>query len=57
MKNASFLYFDTINKVFTSKNKFYSTLKIQPSFHARPGFDDISMLQKYIKATDFRFIS
>ena len=57
MKNDSFLYFDTINKVFTSKNKLCRTLKIQPSFHAKPGFDDISMLQKYKKATDFRLIS
>ena len=57
MKNDSFLYFDTINKVFTSKNKLCRTLKILPNFHAKPGFDYISMLQKYKKATDFRLIS
>ena len=56
MKNASFLSFDTIKKVFTSKNILYRTLKIPP-FHTKPGFDDISMIQKYKKATNFRLIS
>ena len=57
MKNASFLYFDIINKVFISNDKFYSTFTIQPCFQAKAGFGDISMLPKYKKATDFRLIS
>ena len=51
MKNASFLYFDLTNKVSTSKDKFYSAFKIQPRFHAKGGFGDISVLQKYKKSS------
>ena len=47
MKNASFFYFDIINKVITRNDKFYNTFKIQPRFHAKGGFGNISMLQKY----------
>ena len=35
IKNASFFYFDIINKVFTRNDKFYSPLKIRPRFHAK----------------------
>ena len=34
-----------------------SVVSVVSSFHAKPGFDDISVLQKYKKATDFRLIS
>lgn len=57
MKNASFFHFDIINRVFTLNDKFYSTFKIQLCFHAKVGFGDISILQKFKKAMDFRLIS
>ena len=57
MKNASLFYSDIINKVFTWNDKIYSTFKIQSHFQAKGGFGNISMLQKYKKATDFRLIS
>ena len=47
MKNASFFYYDVINKVFTSNNKFYKTFKMQPRFRTKGGFANISMLQKH----------
>ena len=50
MKNASFFYFDITNKAFTWNNKFYSTSKIQPCFHAKGGFGNISVLQKIQKS-------
>ena len=53
MKNASFFYFDILNKVSTSNDKFYSTFKIQPRFHAKGRFSDISVLQKYKKSHRF----